>query len=104
MSLLDRIAHNPPYDVVGGISAASFGAALFEMHRGTYSKVQVMSAFGLIGGTDDETEFDFIIGLYQAHADKERFISDLVKILFLVSDRKFNYTNKATLLARLQAI
>lgn len=98
MSLLDRLT---------GLEAPKlpvhqFWAALTEFQDGAITKAQLISEFSLAG--TDVTELDWLISKYQASTNKENFVHRIHSLFCLAEFNHFNYNDKATMQARINAL
>ena len=98
MSLLDRlIGIEEPT-----ISVHSFWAGMVELSLGEITAAQLKTYFDLAG--QDATDLDWLIGKYQASANKERFL-ELMHVIFLLAGMDTpGYTTNAEIVARINRI
>lgn len=98
MSLIDRLtgAEMPK------IPVHQFWAGMIETSLGEVTVAQFKIYFDITG--DDATDFDWLIGKYNASANKERFI-ELMHAVFLLSEKQTpGYTDQADVVARINRI
>ena len=103
MALIDRLAGiNLTGEDDGKISVHYFWAGMVELSLGEVSVAQFKSNFNLTGS--DASDFDWLVGKYQASAHKERFI-ELMHVIFMLAESVApGYTTTAELQARINRI
>lgn len=99
MSLIDRLSgvQQPKLPV------HQFWSAFVEYSLGQQDTSALKSAFGIVD-TEDVNEFDWLVSKYDASANKERFLNLLHSLFCLAEQNIFNYADKATMQARINAI
>lgn len=100
MSLLDKLTGAGQVKV----PVHQFWASLYEMAAGEKTKADIMAAFNLQPGTDDETELDFLINKYNASADKPKFVESIHVLFMLAEYRLFGYHDKTTITDRINRL
>ena len=99
MALLERLQGADGYVK---IPVHQFWAAMKEIHLGELTVAQVKSYFNMDAG--DESDFDWLIGKYQASTDKPGFIELMHAIFMLAEGSTPNYISNTDLTARINRI
>lgn len=97
MALMDRIDGTDP-DPNRRIAAHRWGAALWGIARGWWTKTQVENRFAMT--VQDKVQFDQLIAHYQglSAADKDKFFSDMESLNILLHHNDINRSQYLSLL------
>jgi len=79
-----------------------FWAALVELSLGELTEAQIKTYFEMT--PEEQTDFDWLVGKYQASQTKERFL-ELMHVLFMLAEQGTpGYTDEADITARINRI
>jgi len=104
MALLERLSGYglDPDSGPSKLPAHQFWSAMVELSLGEITVAQLKTFFDLTG--DDATDFDWLVGKYQASANKERFV-ELMHVIFMLGEMGApRYRTNADLTARINRI